>query len=88
MWGQQHFVLQIRVALEGRLAKAALGDLSKCVAVVQALPRRGCAITPHTVPCRCDSLEGVYILSYIDDICLLAVGKFLNTQRLLVSPIK
>jgi len=85
MWGQQHFVLQIRATLEGRLAKAALGDLSKCVAVVQVLPRRGCVITTHIVPCRRDSLEGVNIFSYIDNICLLAVGKFLNTVLELIQ---
>jgi len=63
MWGQQHFVLQIRATLEVCLAKAALGDSSKCVAVVQALPRRRCAITTRIVPCRRDSLEGAYIPS-------------------------
>jgi len=47
----QTIVRCIRATLEGRLATAALGDVSRCVAVFRGCPHGGSFITPLMVPC-------------------------------------
>jgi len=73
----------IRATLEGRLATAALGDVSRSVAVSRGCPQGG-VLSPlllcHVVHELLITLnEGsVCAQGYPDDICLLAVGKFHN----------
>jgi len=80
----QTIVQWIRATLEGRLAMAALRDVSRSVTVSRGCPQVGvlspllwCLVVDEQIV-RLN--EGsVYAQGYADDICLLAVGKFPNT---------
>ena len=79
----QTIVRWIRATLEGRLATAALGDVTRNVAVSRGCPQGG-VLSPLLWCLVVNNLlarlnEGnVYTQGYADDICLLAVGKFPN----------
>jgi hypothetical protein len=82
--GVDYTIIQwITVTLDGRLAAAALGRLSKRVVVSRGCPQVG-VLSPF-LWCLLDDLiarlngGGIYTQGYADDICLLVVGKFLNT---------
>ena len=75
----------IRTTLEGRLATATLGGLSKCVGVSRGFPQGGVLSPPLWCLLVRLSEEGVYTQGYADDICLLAVGKFPNTVSGLIQ---
>ena len=86
----QTIVQWIRATLEGRLAMAALGDVTRNVAVSRGCPQAGvlspllwCLVVSNLLA-RLN--EGnVYTQGYADDICLLAVGKFHNTVSGLIQ---
>jgi len=79
----QTIVRWIRATLEGRLAMAALEDVSRSVAVSRGCPQGG-VLSPLLWCLVLNELlirvnEGsVYAQGYADDICLLAVEKFPN----------
>jgi len=80
--GVDHTITRwIRATLEGQLATAALGDVSRSVAVSRGCPQGG-VLSPLLWCLVVNELlvrlnEGsVYAQGYADDICLLAVGKF------------
>ena len=74
----QNIVRWVRATLEGRLAMAALGDVTRSVAVFTGCPQGG-VLSPLLWCLVVDNLlvrlnEGsVYAQGYADDICLLAV---------------
>jgi len=76
------------VTLEGRLAVAALEDVSRSVAISRGCPQGG--LSP-LLWCLVNELlarlngGSVYAQGYADDICLLAVGKFPNTVSGLIQ---
>jgi hypothetical protein len=73
----------IRATLEGHLAAATLGGMSKRVMVFRGCPQGG--VLSLLLWCLVDDLiaringGGIYTQDFADDICLLVVGKFLNT---------
>jgi hypothetical protein len=74
----------IRATLEGQLAAATLGDVTRSVVVTRGCPQGG-VLSPLLWCLVDDELlaglngGGAYTQGYADDICLLAVGKFPNT---------
>jgi hypothetical protein len=66
----------IRATLEGQRATATLG-VSRSIAVARGCPQEG--ILSPLLWCLVVDEGGIYAQGYADDICLLAVGKFLNT---------
>jgi len=80
----------IRASLEGRLATATLGGLSRRVGVSRSCPQGG-ALSPLIWYLVFNELlaglieGGVYTEGYADDICLLVVGKFPNTVSGLIQ---
>jgi len=73
----------IRASLEGRMAAANLGGSSKNVAVFRGCLQGG-VLSPLLWGLVVDDLiarlngGGIYTQGYVDDICLLLVGKFPN----------
>ena len=73
----------IRATLEGRLATATLGGLSRSVSVSRGCPQGGVlspllwCLVVNELLARLNE-GGVYTHGYVDDICLLAVEKFPN----------
>ena len=74
----------IRATLEGCMAAVTLGGRFKNVAVFRRCPQGG-VLSPLLWCLVADDLIGrlngdeIYTQGYVDDICLLLVGKFLNT---------
>jgi hypothetical protein len=74
----------IRATLEGWLATATLGGVSRSVEVARGYPQGG-VLSPLLWCLVVDELiaglngGGIYAQGYADDLCLLAVGKFPNT---------
>jgi len=80
----------IRAILEGWLAMATLGGLSRSVAVSTGYPQGGvlspllwCLVVNELLTRLNEG--GVYSQGYADDICLLVVGKFPNTVSGLIK---
>ena len=71
----------VKATLEGQQAIAMLGSLSRSVAVPRGCPQGG-VLSPLLWCLVADELlarlsgGGLYAQGYVDDICLLAVGKF------------
>jgi hypothetical protein len=77
-------ILWIRATLEGHLAAATLGGLSKRVTVSRGCPQGGvsspllwCLVVDDLIA-RLNG-GGIYTQGFADDICFLVVGKFLDT---------
>jgi len=89
--GVDHTNIQwIRATLEGRLATATLGGFSRSVEVSRGYPQGGvlspllwCLVVDELIARL--NMGGVYTQGYMDDICLLAVGKFPNTVSGLIQ---
>jgi len=89
--GVDHTIVRwVKGTLEGRRAMAALSSLSRSVAVSRGCPQGGvlstllwCLVVDELLTRL--SGEGVYAQGYADDICLLAVGKFLNAVSGLIQ---
>jgi hypothetical protein len=74
----------IRATLEGRLATATLGGVSRSIAVARGCPQGGlvsplfwCLVVVELITGL--NGGGIYVQGYADDICLVPVGKFPNT---------
>jgi hypothetical protein len=80
----------IRATLEGRKATATLGGFSRSVEVSKGCPQGG-VLSPLLWCLVVDELlarlnqRGVYAQGYVDDICLLAIGKFPNSVSGLIQ---
>jgi hypothetical protein len=82
--GVNHTIVRwVKANLEGQQATATLGSLSRSVVVSRGCPQGG-VLSPLLWCLVVDELlarlsgGGVYAQGYVDDICLLAVGKFPN----------
>jgi hypothetical protein len=89
--GVDHTSIQwIRATLEGPLATATFGGFYRSVEVSRGCPKGG-VLSPLLWCLVVDELiarlnrGGVYTQGYVDDICLLAVGKFSNTVAGLIQ---
>jgi len=86
----QTIVRWIGATLEGRMATAAFGGVSRSVAVSRGCPQGG-VLSPLLWYLVVNELlvrlnkGSVYAQGYADDICLLAVGKFPNTVSGLIQ---
>jgi hypothetical protein len=83
--GSEYIIVQwIRATLEGRVAVAALNDISLRFAISRGCPQEG-VLSPLLWCLMVNDLitrlsgSSVFIQGYADDICLLTVGKFPNT---------
>ena len=83
--GVDYTIIQwIRATLEGRMAAATLGGSSKSVVVFRGCPQGG-VLSPLLWCLVVDDLiaslngDGIHTQGYVDDICLLLLGKFPNT---------
>jgi hypothetical protein len=82
--GSKHTIVRwIRATLESRVAVATLNENSMRVAISRGCPQGGvlspllwCLVVNDLITRL--SGGGVFIQGYVDDICLLAVGKFPN----------
>jgi hypothetical protein len=88
--GVDHTIVRwIKATLEGQQAMATLGRLSRSVAVSRGCPQGG--VLSPLLWCLVNELltrlgeGGIYAQGYADDICLLAVGKLLNTVSGLIQ---
>ena len=87
---ERTIVRWVKATLEGRWATAMLGNLSRSVAVSRGCPQGG-VLSPLLWCLVVDELlarlseGGVHAQGYADDICLLVVGKFLNTVSGLIQ---
>jgi hypothetical protein len=89
--GVDHTIVRrVKATLEGRQAIATLGSLSRSVEVSRGCPQGG-VLSPLLWCLVVDELlarlsgGGVYAQGYADDICLLVIGKFLNTVSGLIQ---
>jgi len=89
--GVDYTIVQcIRVTLEGQLAAATIGELSRSIGVSRCYlqasvlsPLLRCVVVNELLARHNE--RGVYSQGYTDDICLLAVGKFPNTVSGLIQ---
>jgi hypothetical protein len=86
--GAEHTIVRwVKATLEGRQATATLGSLTRSVAVSKGCPQGG-VLSPLLWCLVVDDLlarlsGSVHAQGYVDDICLLAVGKFNTVSGLI-----